>query len=376
MKLLSFKIAIMLLFFTSVIFGQKMTIYKNEIEVKKATILKLYVKNIPLKIIESLDNTIYLDFVMKFKNYTKKEMNSYKKKLKIKKTLIGDTLSLTIKSPVEIYRSVFAPSSGFDIVIPNNLWHAFKDKEKNKKKTKEEIINQIFKEELNQESMSSVLLKQLKKDKKAKLKTAHFTLRIPKRLKFKIDAIESVIRIEGLNLNGAELNLNKGSIWLNKIINSKINIKDADLKVVEVEGGSINLLNATKNLIGSVKQTSIEAESAKIEIGEIGKNVTIQDFNSELFLYSFSSNFQKFSFIGEYSKIHFYEPIEDYGLSAFGHNTTFHYDKMKIVSQPSKSNKKSKMMDRKPKTKNPSGIINFDIMHSIFYYPTSIIINK
>jgi len=370
MKRLLYKTLFILLFFNGSVFAQKKILYNDQIDVKKATEISLDIKNIPLKIIESLDNTIYIDFSMKFKNHSEKEINSYKKKLKIVKKVIGKTINLTIQSKNKISPVNFELSDGFYLTIPNT---EIKDlnNEIGERKTKKQIVSQIFTKELKDQSFAVTLLNAIKKDKKAQIREAYFTLRIPKHLKFKIEAKETSLIFEGMSINDANVTMTKGNFQGEKIVNSKFNLKDTELKVVEFIGGNVKLLNVLKSLIGSVQKTHLEIESSKIEIGEVGESVSVQDFSSELFFYNFSSDFKDFKLTGEYSKIHFYEPIEDYSMTVVGNDTTFYHDGNTIVSQPSKENKKFKMMVRKPKKdKHFSGKIKFDITHSIFYYST------
>jgi hypothetical protein len=54
-------------------------------------------------------------------------------------------------------------------------------------------------------------------------------------------------------------------------------------------------------MIAEVKNTVIDSEFSKIEFGEIGENVKINDFNSTYWLYNFSEDFERFIVLAEYS---------------------------------------------------------------------------
>lgn len=371
MKQLLYKtLFVVCVIFSTSLFAQKKVLYRGEIEVKKAKTLKLEVKNIPLKIIESLDDKIYFDLSMEFNNHSEKEINSYKKRLKVAKEIVGNTIEVTIQSTRKISPIESKLSHGFELKIPKIELKNLKAKNRTRK-TKNEVVSQIFTKELEEHSLGVVLLEAMKKDKKAQIREAHFILRVPKHLKFEIEAKESSLSVEGLKMNKATINVSNGNFQGFSMINTKLELKEGVLNLAEFEGGSIKLLNASKTLIGSIKKADIETESSKIEIGEIGENVNIKDFNSKLFLYNFSLDFKEFTLTGEYSKIHFYEPNNDFSITAFGNDTTFYFDEHTVVSQPSKENKRFKMMHRASKNNKPfSGNIKFDIMHSIFYYPT------
>lgn len=377
MKQLQYKILILFLVFTSAVFSQKKTVYKKSFETNGVSFLDLDLKNIPLQISASLDDNIHAFFFMEFENYSKSEIKNELKKIKVDFKKGAKRITLNIKSKTVISKDQYFYNSDSGFVIKNDFENENQQQKNPKRKTKKEILNQIKTSELAEEvGLMAEIIKQVKKDKNSKRLKTSLVLMVPEQLNFKILAKETKIELEHNVTKNLSLKMTGGSFHGGKIINSRIEINGGTLKIEEVDKGKLYLKNVTGSLIGALKDTSIEIETSKIEIGEINKNVKIKDFNSELFLYNYSSNFRTFNFTGEYSKIYFYEPIKDYGINAIGHDTTFHFDKTTVISQPSKSNKKSKMMDRKPKKKNPSGIINFDIIHSIFYYPTSIIINK
>lgn len=377
MKQLHYKILGLFLIASCSVFSQKKMVYKNSFEAKEVSFLELDLKNIPLQITTSLDDTIHAVFSMEFENYSENEFKTEIKKLKVNFKKEGKKIILSVKSKTVISERTYSYNSDSGFVINHDFGGEKQKQKTQKRKSKKEIVNLIRAAEITKVgSLMAGIIKQVKNDKKAKIKKASFVLKVPKHLILSIQAEESRIVLEHEETTNLSLNLSDGSFQGRKMINSKIVVKDGSLKIEKVEGGNIKLKNVSKSLIGSATYTYIEAESSKIEIGEIQKNVKIQDFNSEFFLYNFSSDFEQFDLAGEYSKIHFYEPTDDYGMNAVGHDTTFHFGNSTVISQPSKSNKKSKMMDRKPKTKDPSGNINFNIVHSIFYYPTSIKINK
>lgn len=375
MKQLHYNILALFLIVSCSVMSQKKMVYKKSIEAKEISFLELDLKNIPLQISLSLDDTIHAVFSMEFENYSVNEFKTEIKKLKVNFKKESKKILLSIKNKTVISKRSYSYNSGF--VINKDFWDEKQEQKTQKRKSKKEIVSLIRAAEITKVgSLMAGIIKQVKNDKNTKIKKASFILKVPKHLILSIQAEESRIVLEHEETTNLSLNLSDGSFQGRKMINSIIEVKDGSLKIEKVEGGKIKLKNASKSLIGSATNTDIEAESSKIEIGEIEKNVKIQDFNSEFFLYNFSSDFGQFNLAGEYSKIHFYEPKDDYEMNAVGHDTTFHFGKSTVISQPSKSNKKSKMMDRKPKTKDPSGNINFNIVHSIFYYPTSIKINK
>ena len=68
------------------------------------------------------------------------------------------------------------------------------DYKKGKRKTKEQIVSQIFEKNLENQSLRAKLLNAIKEDKTAQIREAYFMLRLPKNLKLKI---ESYVRMAG-----------------------------------------------------------------------------------------------------------------------------------------------------------------------------------
>lgn len=375
MKPLLYK-SVVLFFIASIsLCAQEKVLYNDSFDAKSISVIDLDLRNIPIQILPSLDTRISIQLSVNYKNFSKKEFQKIFPKVTVKKHQNQNVLNLKIVSDKTIPTTYYA--SNIDLKIDDSkLFKNKKKSDKFKRKTKQEIISEIAINTLKEESILGVLFKKVEEDKKAKNYRPKFILLIPKDKTIKINAYGTQIKLEQDQVNQLTLNMNKGGFTARKLLSPKITINNAPLRVEQIDNGNVALKDGGNSLIGSISKTTLKTEATFLKVGLIGNKVKFNDFNSEIYLYNFSSKFHEFHFTGDYSKIHFYEPTDDYGMNVFGNNTTFYFDKNSIISQPTKSNKKSKMMDRKPKKNNPSGFINFEITHSIFYYPTSIIINK
>lgn len=370
MKPLFYKSLLLFLAFTGGVLGQKHTVLNKSFDIGSAKIIELDLKNIPLTILPSKDNKIHIDFKMDFKGFSEQEIKAKKAKVKFNKSMHSNSISLSIKSETTISPSHFFSTKAIVIDDAKNFVSLSENKEekKDKRKSKADIINEIITTPLEDESFLSQITKQIENDKDAKVQKAHFLIRVPEKLQLKIKAqgVRLTSKIgESKNL---KLKMNGSSFKARKLSDATILIKNASLKVEEIESGSYNLKDVSNCLLGSIKTVIFESETSKIEIGEIHQNVKIKDFNSELFLYNFSNDFKKFDLKSEYTKVHFFHPKNDFSQMVIGNNTVHHFGNLKINMQPNKNGKKVRMMSRDKKGKGKyAGHIDFDIIHGIIY---------
>jgi len=369
MKPLLFKSIVLFLLSTITLFAQEKIVFKDSFDVKDISIINLDLKNIPVQILPSLDDTIIIDFSVKYKNFSKKELEKILPKVEIKKSQNKNVLSIKIHSNETISSAYYDYVSDVELKIDGlKLFETKKRDDKFKRKTKQEVLKELARKGLEEESVIDVLLKKIKENKETRSYLPRFVLYIPERLIFKIKADETRIELKHSCANKMILEMNKGSFTAKKLTNSTINITDASLKVQYIGKGNFDLKNASTSLIGSIKSTKLKMDSSFLKIGEIGEIVEINDFNSEIFLYNFTSNFKQFNFTGEYSKIHFYKLKNDYSFKVIGNNTLSKMGDFTVSMQPTKTGKKFTMMERKKKKKGIyAGHIDFDIIHGIIY---------
>lgn len=386
MKLL-FKSLVLILIISNNVSAQKKYIYNKVFETNKNTIAILNLENTTVSIEPSIDGKMYFDYNLEFENYSKEEIEKLSKEINIKATLFDDNITLKAKSITRKNVS-FAIETKKGLKFSNGFFNNKNNSSKIYRKTKDSIVKTINKNPLDDLKKFLTIFKEVDNDgnekeikpKNVKIKKSHFIIKIPNYIKLIINAKDSQITFTDSFINEITLNLKRGLLKTVTLANSRnrIKIDDAAFKAQTLIGGDYTLTNITLGLIGSIERTNITSEFSKIEIGLINKENVITDFNSELWFYNFSNNFNRFDLFSEYSKIHLFYPNDDFSFDVFGNNTINHLDNIKIEMQPTKNGEKHHMISRKPKGGNIfSGHINFDIIHGIIYsHNDTFILNK
>ncbi|MCK0110190.1 hypothetical protein MWU58_12855 [Flavobacteriaceae bacterium S0825] len=387
MKLFKSKILVLMLITSITTFAQNELIYSKIFDTNSSTTAIFNLENTAVAIEESIDDKIHFDYKIEFKNYSKKEIKSFLDNIKVEATMFENNITLDAKSATKVSQTSYAFDTPFGLTLESDFFKTDSMTQKSMRKSKDSIIKLI-----NDESLSKVILKSVKfldndnNEKpidfdKVKMYKSQFVIKLPNSVSLKINAKESQITFRNDMTNELSIDLNKGLFKAKKLINNynKIKIVKASFKSEKIVGGNYDFINVSNGLIGSIKNIKINSELSKLEIGEIEKNITITDFNSEYWFYNWSTDFGRFNLYSEYSKIHYFYPESDYSLKVVGNNTVNYLGETKITMQPTKNGKKFKMMERKPRKEGVfAGAINFDIVHGVIYsYDDPIIlINK
>ena len=135
----------------------------------------------------------------------------------------------------------------------------------------------------------------------------------------------------------------------------------------EIKGGLYSLKDVYPAKIGLISNAILETETSSIQIGEIGENVAITDFNSKFYFYNFSNNFKQFKFKGEYSALSHYKVKEaNYSMNVFGFNTLLKMNTVNATFGMSKDKKLEKILEKKaPKDKVSPGNIEVEVRNGI-----------
>ncbi|MCK5402071.1 MAG: hypothetical protein KAJ28_10605 [Flavobacteriaceae bacterium] len=387
---LHFKLLFLMLITSITLQAQKHQIYSKSFDVNEQTTAIFNLDKTTVSIEESKDDKIHFDYNMEFINYSKKEIDSIIDNINVGATMFENNITLQATS------SNITPGGSYSVDEPYNkiiIGH-FMDiriaqqnslksnsiKELNKIRKSKNLINK----EINKNTYKNIdeFLKYFKSiDKKGKGKSiteknvkaylTYFVIRLPYYVKLSINGKGSNISFKNQIFNELIMDLDRGFFKAASLSNPYNKIKADYLtrfRVEEIIGGDYTLKNIIKGLIGSIENAEIVSEFSKIEIGEIGENVTITDFNSKYWFYNFSNNFKRFDIFSEYSKIHLFYPETDFSFEVFGNNTINHIDDIKIEMQPTRNGEKFHMMSRKANGKTHfSGAINFDIIHGVIY---------
>jgi hypothetical protein len=195
-----------------------------------------------------------------------------------------------------------------------------------------------------------------------------FIIKVPKNLKIKIKALHSRITFHYDIDRPIEVSTFKTYLKFKKVNNAenKFKLTNGVFQAKEITGGAYNLKDLRKTAIGFISNAKIDAETSKIQIGEIGKNVEFNDFNSKIYFYNFSNQFNQFEYTGDYSKLFFYNvKASNYSMNVYGHNTTLNMNNKKTTFGTSKEKKTTKILDKKAKNNNSSGNIELELKNGI-----------
>ncbi|BAO76707.1 hypothetical protein WPG_2477 [Winogradskyella sp. PG-2] len=364
-------------------YGQRHQVLKKSVEVDKNTSVVLNFQNIYLAIEESTDGKIHFDYAMEFEGYSKKEIQKKLNELVAEVSSSDNHVTLKAKSINQITFSYFELKSDHGLYIEGDFFDMKKDSVI--RKSKDSLLGQI--KNNNRTKWSKNPLEYIngrfkKMDKDGKLSNirkgnvdimrSQFVIKVPPFVKLNINAQNSGVHFRIDMQNELSISIKEGTLKTKALMNTYnvIRIDNANFEAEAISGGAYNFKNVKNGKIGSVQQVKIDSEFSKLEIGEIGKNISITDFNSEYWFYNWSDFFDRFNLYSEYSKIHFWYPRKNHSIKVIGNNTInlLGNNKFEINMQPTSKGEKYTMMTKEP---NPgetlSGRVFFDIVHGIIY---------
>lgn len=374
MKLLFYKSLLLFFAFTGIVWGQKHTVLKKSFNIGSTKVLELDLKNVPITIEESNDNMIHADFIIDSKKYDKSKINNILKGINFTSKKENQTFKINFNSKNKIYEREYysgynheLSKKNIDSILKNitdSLGHTFFIRKKSKSK---------FLRHLDQRLKSRgirFVYKEGFKGRGVGYET-FFILKIPKRLKIKIisNYADIDLKIEKV-FNLTSEKFNKSFLQVRTLIGAKMNSKESDFWIKEIINSDFKFNDAKRIKIGQIKNSTIESELSKIEIGEIQQGVTIKDFNSSYYFQNYSDNFNNLIFNGEYSKVCLFGKEENYSLDIFGNNTAIELaNGMKTTFGIKKNNEIDKLLSKKKKrfSDDYKGHIKMTITNGFIY---------
>lgn len=383
MRLLTFKISVLMLITSVSVFAQKKTVYSERFSADKNTTAIFNLENTTVSIETSTDGEVHFDYTLEFDGYSKKEIQEKLQNIKVEATKFENHITLISNSVTQISDVTFAYDSPNGLVLDYDGSQKVNDSivRKSKNSIVEEIrynnafdkveapfkyFNNRFKTQDDNGKLKNI------KRIDIKILQSQFVIKIPPYLKLKINGKDAQITLRDDSMNELSVVLKRGYFYAKQLVNeyNLFEIENANLRAEGIVGGSYDFNNISKGLIGSIQNAKITSEFSKIQIGELKEKVSIKDFNSEYFFYNWNTDFKRFDLFSEYSKIHlFYPKDNDFSMKVVGNNTKSMYGNAYVVNmQPTSKGEKFNMMERKAKGEGHfSGAINFDIIHGIIY---------
>ncbi len=347
-------------------------VLKEKFKVHESTILNLDVDNVTILFEESSDDTVKIDYSIRFKKNSEEVVYRVFKDINAKVTKHKNVINLEVKNSMYLgeLHNLDVDMSSF-----KELLFGYVKSVQEKKlayRSKDSILKEI---QVSLGTDTQDYIERLKKknpNKKygegSKKFEQKFIIHVPKNLKIKLKALRSRITFNYNIDKPIKVNAYNTYFKLKKVLNNK-NEFDLHMGIFQAEnivGGKFNFKDVRKAVIGTVSNAKITTELSKVQIGEIGKGVKFNDFNSKLYFYNFDKNFKLFEVSGDYSKLYFFDKKNTVTLSAFGNTTTVNFDDQKVSFEPRKEGKKYKMLEKQVKNKeNYFGHININITHGI-----------
>lgn len=325
MKALLYSITAFLLI-SSASFAQTRSVYQQSYPTKVNTMFNLYVESVPVTIKQSKDNKIYVDLKIDFKNYSEKEIEEITDAITVNNSVNGKIIEMMIMSQNKLSHQHYVLNTKDALVFSLDDLKV-KTKKKQLYKSKEELLSQINN---RKDARGSFLDKlKLKKDdgsesgidfKEVQTMETEFVVKVPKQVYLKLKARDSQVFVEDDIEQNFYMDLKKGFFKAKKLNNSESALRAVDTKV-EIQDVSISQLmleDTSKSLLGSISNTKCAFRGSKVEIGSVGKNNEILDYDSKLFLYNFKNDFEKLKLQGEYTELYLFDFDRKVAMKAEG----------------------------------------------------------
>jgi hypothetical protein len=348
-----------ILFLLSINFSFSQTkelVLKESYEIDENTILDVDIDNVSIVFEESNDHKVHLDYSIHFSKDSEEIQYKVFKGIKAKSLKTNNKIKLDVQNSMylgELY--------SLDVDINTYKEHIrgfYSRKKKNELfyKSKDSILKEIdfslgtytddFFKKLKLENLNKNYGKSPQKFKQS------FIIKVPKSVKINIKALHSRVTFR-YNIDfPIEINAFKTYFKLKKITSNKnrIILSNGIFQAEKVMGARLEFLDMRKVVIGDISNVNLVSETSKIQIGEIGKNVIFNDFNSKLHFYNFEENFTNFNLIGDYTNLNLYNVKEsNYSMNINGFNTTLNMDDYKTTFGDSKDKILTKILEKKPK---------------------------
>ena len=285
--------SIIFLLFPNTIFSQtEELVLRKSFETDENTILNIDIDNATIQFKESNDSKISLNYSIVFKNKSNEQIYKVFKGIDAKVSKDKNVVNLDVKNSMYLgeLHNLDVDMSTFKKLIRGY----FKKKREDNflYKSKDSLLSEIdfslgpdiddFFKRLKQNNPNKDYGESNRKFEQK------FIISIPKNIKIKIKALHSKITFHYNIDKPIEVATFQTYLKFKKINNAenKFNIVNGIFQSEEIIGGSYTLKDLKKVLIGAISDTELETETSKIEIGEVGENVVIDDFNSKLYFYN------------------------------------------------------------------------------------------
>ncbi|WP_339625144.1 hypothetical protein [uncultured Winogradskyella sp.] len=348
------------------------TIFDETYTTDANTTLVLDLSNTAAQVFKSKDDNVRIIYTMEFKNYRKKIVEERLKSAVVKGKKENNKITYTSKSRNSRYYRQYH----YEDILVGRLYKK-QDTSKTQKpisrKSLDAIYNQIKYAERDRlrELYGTIKVKpRVKKWKKSdKLQITRVEIYIPDNIHVRATIENSQLVFADDFSNQFTFNARNSKLRFKSIGNnlSNFDVDNGYFSATEINAGSYSFANTKAVTIGKVSNSLVNSEFTKVELGEIGRNNKIIDFNSKYIIHNFHNDFYSLNLETDYTEINLFSPENmDYYLETFGFDT-MHYKKGTTTKfKSNRKNKPSKMMvignenyPNKIKINTTHGIIRF-----------------
>lgn len=369
-----FKITIVFALLMTVVTAQTKTVYQKSFTTKVNTKLNLDLTNTSVVIEVSPNNEVQIDFSLEFENYTEKGIQKVLDGIEVDARTRNNMIDFRVVSKTKIARESFVLSTNDGLILDENKINA-KNEKKNPYRTKEDVLNEIK----NPRGLKKNFLENVKilKDDGTKTKIdkkdvqrmkSLFTIKIPKDLYFRLQGTESQVFIKNDLTQRAEIYIAKGLFRAKKITHkeSQISSKGSNVYIESVSVDKLTLDDVSKGIFGTIDHTDCMFKGSRVELGYIGPNVSIRDYNSKIYFYNFDKNFAALPFTGEYTELFVYDYEKNVKLKAKG-SITLMFDDENLFGSSSKGVKPTTAVVETTVEKKPYGKIEVNLENGVLH---------
>lgn len=322
-------VILFILFAAQLVSGQeKVTMYSKSFDVNKNTTLLIELNNTIIDISESSDDQVHVEYSYDFFNQSKREKNKiqdlYNKRFKIKDTILNNLIKLySTQKRFEAYgayqNTMISKTDTF-----NNARKTVNDLENEKQKilsynSYEELIN---KQNKNNPERREKLLKKHKENRKKRNTKRNFAIQIPKGVNVDIIGSGTTLKFNGVIKNKLNIRLKNGRLFADQLINDSnlFNLEATHTFITAIDGGKMVFDTVTYSLLGTVSNVKIESSYSNIDIGQIKGTNEITDFSGTYILYNNQKKNAQLAMKTEYSKVHYFKPIDESKFTVYGND--------------------------------------------------------
>ena len=369
-----FKITAVFVLLISAVTAQTKTVYQKTFPTKNDTKLNLDLTNTSVYIETSSNDEIQIDFSLEFKNYSEEEIQKILDGIRVDARTQGGNIDFRTTSKTKISRVSYALNSNDGFVLDSDDWWGKGKRIKNPHKTQAEVLKEIRKNDglgdffKNMKILGEDGKKRPIDLKKVQTMKSKFVIKLPKNLMFQLRGADTQVFVLDELTQQVDIIIDKGLFQAKKIVHkdSRLSGRDANIYVESIAINQLSLDDVSKGIFGSVERTNCMFKGSRVELGYIGPEVSIRDYNSKIYFYNFDQNFKDLMFKGDYTELFVYDFEKKVRMRAKG-SITLMFDEGEVVSSSLKGVKPTTSSISKTVEDKPYGKVEVNLENGVLH---------